>query len=159
MIDEATPRTIFTDSKRLQQVLKNLLSNAFKFTEQGEVRLVDRAGRGRLEPAGSKLDRADQVIAFVVADTGVGIPAAKQQIIFEAFQQADGTTSRRYGGPGSASRSAGRSRACSAASSGSPASPGGAARSRCTCPGSTRPRPRPGVRVATGPRGATTSAR
>ena len=84
-----------TDSKRLQQVLRNLLSNAFKFTEKGGVTLADRLGRGlaaaRRQPTGSR---------FSVTDTGIGIPEDKQRIIFEAFQQADGTTSRKYGGTG-----------------------------------------------------------
>ncbi|HWM86706.1 MAG TPA: response regulator, partial [Kofleriaceae bacterium] len=94
------PRAIFTDSKRLQQVLKNLLSNAFKFTERGHVFLemgVVTDGWGRdIE----SLNRAEQVIAFAVTDTGIGIASEKQKIIFEAFQQADGTTSRKYGGTG-----------------------------------------------------------
>ena len=94
------PPTILTDGGRLQQVLKNLLSNAFKFTEQGDVTLtVRRAEKGRrfLNPA---LEGSPEVIAFAVTDTGVGIPKDKQRLIFEAFQQADGTTSRKYGGTG-----------------------------------------------------------
>jgi len=91
---------IHTDAKRLQQVLKNLLSNALKFTEQGSVRLmIDRAAAG-WSPAHTILSRAKSVIAFSVIDTGIGIQADKQRIIFEAFQQADGTTSRKYGGTG-----------------------------------------------------------
>ncbi len=92
--------TILTDAKRLQQVLKNLLSNAIKFTETGSVRLtMDRAATGwSANHAG--LNRAKSVIAFSVTDTGIGIPQEKQRIVFEAFQQADGTTSRRYGGTG-----------------------------------------------------------
>jgi HAMP domain-containing protein/signal transduction histidine kinase/CheY-like chemotaxis protein len=91
---------IHTDAKRLQQVLKNLLSNALKFTEHGTVRLtVDRAAVG-WSPGHTILSRAKSVIAFSVADTGIGIQADKQRIIFEAFQQADGTTSRKYGGTG-----------------------------------------------------------
>ncbi|HUQ95815.1 MAG TPA: HAMP domain-containing protein [Bryobacteraceae bacterium] len=91
---------ILTDEKRLQQVLKNLLSNAIKFTETGSVRLtLERAATGwSANHAG--LNRAKSVIAFSVTDTGIGIPLEKQRIIFEAFQQADGTTSRRYGGTG-----------------------------------------------------------
>src|SRR6202165_3543987 len=89
-----------TDAKRLQQVLKNLLSNALKFTEHGSVRLtLDRAGSG-WSPGHAILGRVKSVIAFLVADTGIGIPTDKQRIIFEAFQQADGTTSRKYGGTG-----------------------------------------------------------
>jgi len=94
------PPTIFTDGGRLQQVLKNLLSNAFKFTEQGKVTLtIRRAEKGRrfLNPT---LETASDVVAFAVADTGIGIPKDKQRLIFEAFQQADGTTNRRYGGTG-----------------------------------------------------------
>jgi CheY-like chemotaxis protein/two-component sensor histidine kinase len=94
------PPTILTDGGRLQQVLKNLLSNAFKFTEQGDVTLtVRRAEKGRrfLNPT---LEGSPEVIAFAVADTGVGIAKDKQRLIFEAFQQADGTTSRKYGGTG-----------------------------------------------------------
>ncbi|HKN65008.1 MAG TPA: response regulator, partial [Gemmatimonadaceae bacterium] len=94
------PSPIYTDGQRLQQVLKNLLSNAFKFTERGGVTLsIRRADKGR-RFAARTLDRADDVIAFGVKDTGIGIPRDKQQLIFEAFQQADGTTSRKYGGTG-----------------------------------------------------------
>src|SRR5437868_12253339 len=97
--DHLTP-TLVTDDKRLQQILMNLLSNAFKFTAQGNVVL-------RISPAAAdekyyleSLNRTPDVIAFSVSDTGIGIPADKQKIIFEAFQQADGTTSRKYGGTG-----------------------------------------------------------
>jgi HAMP domain-containing protein/signal transduction histidine kinase/DNA-binding response OmpR family regulator len=94
------PRLITTDVKRLQQVLKNLLSNALKFTERGKVALrIDRAPAG-WRPASAAIANAESVIAFSVEDTGIGIPAEKQRIIFEAFQQADGTTSRKYGGTG-----------------------------------------------------------
>jgi signal transduction histidine kinase/CheY-like chemotaxis protein len=94
------PRALVTDAKRLQQVIKNLLSNAFKFTERGSVSLrVDRVTEG-WGPDLESLDRAKSVVAISVSDTGIGIPADKQQIIFEAFQQADGSTSRKYGGTG-----------------------------------------------------------
>ena len=94
------PRHIVTDVKRLQQVVKNLLSNALKFTEKGKVSLrVDRVATG-WTPGNPTLASAESVIAFSVEDTGIGIPGDKQRIIFEAFQQADGTTSRKYGGTG-----------------------------------------------------------
>jgi HAMP domain-containing protein/signal transduction histidine kinase/DNA-binding response OmpR family regulator len=100
-LGESLPaETIITDAKRLQQVLKNLLSNALKFTEHGTVRLrVERATSG-WSPNHPVLNRVKSVIAFSVSDTGIGIPHEKQRIIFEAFQQADGTTSRKYGGTG-----------------------------------------------------------
>ncbi len=94
------PPTIATDQQRLQQMLKNLLSNAFKFTEHGSVALhVDLAPR-LLRFTSPLLNAARQVISFAVSDTGIGIPHDKQKLIFEAFQQADGTTSRKYGGTG-----------------------------------------------------------
>ncbi|WP_415749407.1 HAMP domain-containing protein [Caballeronia sp. J97] len=94
------PVSIVTDLKRLQQILKNLLSNAFKFTHQGRVALsIERAHGGWSEDS-ETLDSAGSVIAFAVQDTGIGISADKQQIVFEAFQQADGSTSRKYGGTG-----------------------------------------------------------
>jgi signal transduction histidine kinase/DNA-binding response OmpR family regulator/HAMP domain-containing protein len=89
-----------TDSKRLQQVLKNLLSNAFKFTEKGRVRMVVRTASDGWDPQVRTLEDAAQVVAFEVADTGIGIPADKQEVIFDAFKQADGTTSRKFGGTG-----------------------------------------------------------
>ena len=98
--DNLPADTIITDGKRLQQVLKNLLSNALKFTEHGTVRLrMERATSG-WSANHSVLNRVKSVIAFSVTDTGIGIPQDKQRIIFEAFQQADGTTSRKYGGTG-----------------------------------------------------------
>jgi CheY-like chemotaxis protein len=94
------PKVINTDHQRLQQILKNLLSNAFKFTDKGRVSLEIKVAKRRGGYANEALNQADQVIAFQVSDTGIGIPAEKQRIIFEAFQQADGTTSRKYGGTG-----------------------------------------------------------
>ncbi|HEY4221225.1 MAG TPA: response regulator, partial [Myxococcota bacterium] len=94
------PRSVFTDTKRLQQVLKNLLSNAFKFTEAGAVTLKVAAAREGWSRENELLNHADGVISFSVVDTGIGIPVDKQRIIFEPFQQADGTTSRKYGGTG-----------------------------------------------------------
>jgi len=98
-IDQNLGRTITTDSKRLQQVLKNLLSNAFKFTEQGSVQLKVSAAVGGWSPDHALLNQS-AVVAFEVADSGIGIPLEKQRIIFEAFQQADASTSRKYGGTG-----------------------------------------------------------
>jgi CheY-like chemotaxis protein/signal transduction histidine kinase len=92
-LDAAVPLTIVTDAKRLQQILKNLLSNAFKFTNQGSVTL-------KISPMQFPTDPSRTAIAFAVTDTGIGIAADKQQLIFEAFQQADGSTSRNYGGTG-----------------------------------------------------------
>lgn len=99
-IDPGVPASLVTDFKRLQQILKNLLSNAFKFTEQGQIMLqIRKAGEG-WHQENESLNRAKTVICFSVSDTGIGIPHEKQQIIFEAFQQADGSTNREYGGTG-----------------------------------------------------------
>ena len=93
------PATMRTDPQRLQQVVKNLLSNAFKFTNKGGVTL--RMARADTRTFSNRaLASAEHVIAFRVTDTGIGIPKDKQRLIFEAFQQADGTTSRHYGGTG-----------------------------------------------------------
>ncbi|MGA8807226.1 MAG: HAMP domain-containing protein, partial [Thermoanaerobaculia bacterium] len=99
-LDASLPRTIHTDATRLQQVLKNLLGNAFKFTEKGGVTLrASTVGEG-WTPGHETLERASSVIAFTVSDTGIGIPDEKQRIIFEAFQQADASTTRKFGGTG-----------------------------------------------------------
>jgi signal transduction histidine kinase/HAMP domain-containing protein/DNA-binding response OmpR family regulator len=99
-LDGHLPRALATDAKRLQQVIKNMLSNAFKFTEDGRVVLsIERAADG-WSPDNELLNRARSVVSISVADSGIGIPFDKQQIIFEAFQQADGSTSRKYGGTG-----------------------------------------------------------
>src|SRR5258705_3029406 len=93
-------RTIQTDDKRLQQILMNLLSNAFKFTDEGTIVLrIEPARPGEIYHVES-LNHAREVVAFSATGTGIGIPSDKQRIIFEAFQQADGTTSRKYGGTG-----------------------------------------------------------
>jgi CheY-like chemotaxis protein/signal transduction histidine kinase len=99
-LDATLGRSLITDSKRLQQVLKNLLSNAFKFTEKGGVKLEVLAAEGGWSTNHPILSGAPMVVAFRVSDSGIGIPLEKQRIIFEAFQQADASTNRRYGGTG-----------------------------------------------------------
>jgi CheY-like chemotaxis protein/signal transduction histidine kinase/HAMP domain-containing protein len=99
-IDPNLGRSISTDSKRLQQVLKNLLSNAFKFTAQGGVRMDVALATGGWSSDHPILSQSPTVVAFEVTDTGIGIPLEKQKIVFEAFQQADASTSRKYGGTG-----------------------------------------------------------
>ncbi|WP_149180261.1 HAMP domain-containing protein, partial [Streptomyces sp. TRM49041] len=102
------PATLHTDEQRLLQVLRNLLSNAVKFTDTGAVELVIRPAKADVPPsireqlleAGSLRDPEADLIAFSVTDTGIGIAASKMRVIFEAFKQADGTTSRKYGGTG-----------------------------------------------------------
>ena len=98
-LDNNLPESILTDAKFLQQILKNLLSNAFKFTEKGGVILTITQTIKNFKIDGES-ESHFPAIAFCVADTGIGIPPEKQKIIFEAFQQADGTTSRQYGGTG-----------------------------------------------------------
>ncbi len=98
-LDPALPATLRTDEQRLQQVLRNLMSNAVKFTDEGGVALRIRPAAAD-EVTGEALRAAPARVAFEVADTGIGIAADKLSVIFEAFQQADGTTSRRYGGSG-----------------------------------------------------------
>ncbi|MFN3653540.1 MAG: HAMP domain-containing protein [Armatimonadota bacterium] len=99
-LKEGVPDSIRTDAQRLQQVLRNLLSNAFKFTEKGAVKLSVETAESGWSRDHSILNQAERVIAFSVIDTGIGIPPHRQRMIFEAFQQADGTTSRKYGGTG-----------------------------------------------------------
>ncbi|MFC0250506.1 response regulator [Massilia consociata] len=94
------PTAVMTDTTRLQQVLKNLLSNAFKFTSHGQVSLTISLVNSGWTADHPNLVHADAVLAFSVQDTGVGIPSDKLQLIFEAFQQADGSTARKYGGTG-----------------------------------------------------------
>ncbi|GAA2588536.1 HAMP domain-containing protein [Actinomadura fulvescens] len=117
LVDDDLPRVLATDEQRLQQIIRNLLSNAIKFTSEGGVRLEIKSARGVRFATGAKgtaegkgttdatgtadtKGTTDRVIAFVVTDTGVGIPPGKLEVIFDAFQQADGTTSRKYGGTG-----------------------------------------------------------
>jgi len=99
-INPSVPEAVRTDAQRLDQVLKNLLSNAFKFTERGFVNLRLAAAESGWSPENQTLNRAESVLAFSVSDSGIGIPADKQTTIFEPFLQADGSTSRKYGGTG-----------------------------------------------------------
>ena len=98
--DIKLPESMDTDLQRLNQILKNLLSNSFKFTEKGEVKLRIYEAQKNWKPGNPGLDNAEKVVAFAISDTGIGIPQEKQNIIFEAFQQAEGSTSRKYGGTG-----------------------------------------------------------
>ena len=99
-IDDQLPAEIHTDARRLQQILKNLLANAFKFTKQGGVTLQIAPASAGWRRGLPHLDAVEEVVAFSVMDSGIGIAADKQGIIFDAFQQADGTTSRQFGGTG-----------------------------------------------------------
>jgi signal transduction histidine kinase/HAMP domain-containing protein/CheY-like chemotaxis protein len=99
-LDPSLPSALVTDEQRLQQVLKNLLSNALKFTQQGSVRLTVEAPPVELVSTLPDVEPGEPAIAFRVSDTGIGVSPEKLKLIFEAFQQADGTTSRRYGGTG-----------------------------------------------------------
>ncbi|GAA4465957.1 HAMP domain-containing protein [Nibrella saemangeumensis] len=99
-LDERVPESLETDAQRLNQILKNLLSNAFKFTDKGEVRLKIYEASRTWKRGNHTLDQATRVMAFEIKDTGIGISKDKQNIIFEAFQQAEGSTSRKYGGTG-----------------------------------------------------------
>ncbi|HLG16684.1 MAG TPA: HAMP domain-containing protein [Blastocatellia bacterium] len=99
-LDSNLPTATYTDEKRLQQVLKNLLSNAFKFTEHGRVGLRMSIATSGWSADHDALNAADTVIVFTCSDTGIGIPLDKQKVIWEAFQQADTGTARQYGGTG-----------------------------------------------------------
>ena len=94
------PETIPTDAQRLQQILNNLLSNAFKFTEKGSVEFIAQVATSGWSAGHESLNSASKVVAFSVVDSGIGIPESKQHSIFESFAQADGTTSRKFGGTG-----------------------------------------------------------
>jgi HAMP domain-containing protein/CheY-like chemotaxis protein/signal transduction histidine kinase len=98
--DESLPRSVTTDPKRLHQILKNLLSNAFKFTHQGQVTMMVAPATSGWSLTHPVLSRSSLVLSFAVRDTGIGIAPDKQKLVFEAFQQADASTSRKYGGTG-----------------------------------------------------------
>jgi CheY-like chemotaxis protein/signal transduction histidine kinase/HAMP domain-containing protein len=99
--DDAVPTTLRTDGQRLEQILKNLLSNAFKFTESGSVRVAVRlADKTTTRFQLDSIYAAPTIVAFEISDTGIGIPKDKQRLIFEAFQQVDGNTNRKFGGTG-----------------------------------------------------------
>ncbi|QOS81107.1 response regulator [Paenibacillus sp. JNUCC31] len=96
--DSNLPEWVYTDSHRVKQILRNLLSNAFKFTNRGSVSLIGR--QMKTEELPGYLNTNQEYVGFTVQDTGIGIPSDKTDLIFEAFQQVDGTTSRKYGGTG-----------------------------------------------------------
>jgi CheY-like chemotaxis protein len=100
-VEPEVPQTIRTDGQRLQQILRNLIGNAFKFTAEGGITIrVHQPAPGTVYQNPTLAAASEKVVAFSVRDTGIGIAKDKQQLIFEAFQQADGTTSRKYGGTG-----------------------------------------------------------
>lgn len=99
-VGDDVPSAIVTDNWRLQQVLRNLLSNAFKFTDKGNVTLQIERVQSGWSPGSHTLSAADDVVAFRVVDNGIGIPESQQRLVFEAFQQAEGGTNRKYGGTG-----------------------------------------------------------
>ena len=100
-LEHDLPKYVYTDKHRLQQILNNLLSNAFKFTETGSVSLViQKIMKESIKNEMLVSKQAEYMLAFSVIDTGIGIPSEKQRAIFDAFKQADGTTSRKYGGTG-----------------------------------------------------------
>jgi len=94
------PAKMFNDQQRLEQILKNILSNAFKFTSQGEISLSIKRPQHTKIVKENYTFTSDQLVLFEISDTGIGIPKDKQKQVFEAFQQGDGTTKRRYGGTG-----------------------------------------------------------
>ena len=99
-IERGLPSALRTDTRRLRQILKNLLSNAFKFTPKGSVSLRVALATSGWTPGHAMLDAAGTVVSFAVVDSGIGIAPHMQEIIFEAFQQGDGTSSRQFGGTG-----------------------------------------------------------
>jgi PAS domain S-box-containing protein len=99
-VDPGLPASVESDPQRLQQILRNLLSNAFKFTKNGGVALRIAPAKSGWTPGRARLDSAERVVAFAVTDTGVGIAEDRQAIIFEPFQQADRSTSAQFGGSG-----------------------------------------------------------
>jgi len=100
-LEEGLPALLYTDGQRLKQIIKNMLSNAFKFTHEGEISMmIQRPPLSQKENLSLLGLKAAKTVAISVADTGIGIPKDKQQAVFEAFQQADGSTSRHYGGTG-----------------------------------------------------------